>query len=88
MSITLQDLVEVVTQPEYSKSKLLALQEKYNLDTIQAIRLYREGIPLPISSKDMENWLFQFDMFVATDGNIFDLIDAHTFDTSDTPLAA
>lgn len=84
--ISLKDLVEVVKQPDYSKQKLLAFQEKYHLDTVQFIELYGEGIPLPINSRDIENWLFQFKMFLTSKGNILELMEKSNLDPYYTRL--
>lgn len=90
--IKLEDLIEVVMQPDYSKQKLLDLQTRYNLDTVQFIEfvgLYKEGIPLPVDSKDMDNWLFHLKMFLASGGEILELVNDFSFDNyyDDTRIA-
>lgn len=80
----LSDLIKVVQQPEHSKQKLIAYQEKYGISTMEFIMLHKEGIPLPIPDKDVRDWHFQLTMYVITEGDIMDLKNAESFDT---PLA-
>lgn len=84
MNIQFHELFEIVQQPDHSRGKLLALQKKYKIDSLQFFSLYKEGIDLPISEKDRDNWLFQLEMFISTDGDIFDLVD--NMGPIDTPL--
>lgn len=81
---TLDDLIKVVQQPEHSKQKLIAYQEKFGISTMVFVMLNKEGIPLPISDKEIRDWQFQLDMFLATEGNMLELEQSDGFDT---PLA-
>ncbi len=79
--LTLDSMIKVVQQPEHSKQKLIAYQKKYEIDTVKLVGLLKEGIPLPISEQELRDWQFQWDMFLATDGEILELLEEDGFDT-------
>ncbi|WP_054696408.1 hypothetical protein [Syntrophomonas palmitatica] len=76
-----EDFVKIVYEPEHSKNILLELQQKYNLDTMQFISWYREGIPLPVEARDCRNWLYNFEIFIRAEGDIFELLQSSQFDS-------
>ena len=87
VEITLEDMVKVVQQPEHSKQKLIAYQEKYGISTIDFVLWHKEGIPLPINDKDYRDWQFQLEMFLSTEGDIMELIPTSSFDTQHYHIA-
>lgn len=78
--ISLNDLIKIVQQPDFSKTKLLEFQKQYNLDSIQFLFWHREGIPLPIEPRDINNWLFHLEMFIRTEGDILELLQGDSID--------
>lgn len=77
--VRIEDLFEVVSQPEYSLEILLSLQSKYDMLTQDFVRQYCEESPLAVPPKDAAYWLFHWEQFVATEGNENDLT-SHFFD--------
>jgi len=73
-NIRLEDMFEVVIQPEHAKGVLRDLQNKYNMSTFEFLSFYNEGI-IPIPSKDADRWLFQLNLFLAAEGDLGELID-------------
>ncbi len=86
--ITLEDFIKVVQQPEHSKQKLIAYQEKYGISTVEFVLWYKEGITLPITDRDCKDWQFQLEMFLATEGDMLELTQTDRFDTQSLPLIA
>jgi hypothetical protein len=86
--ITLEDLIKVVQQPEHSRQKLIAYQEKYGISTVEFVLWHKEGIPLPITDKDCKDWQFQLEMFLAAEGDMLELTQRGRFDTQSLPLIA
>lgn len=71
----IEDLFEVVIQPEHSKGILINLQTKYKISTKEFLAFYHEGIPVPIPPEDIDNWLFQYELFIAAEGDLGELIE-------------
>ena len=85
MEIAFRDFINIIIEPDHSRAVLLGLQKKYNIDSLEFLKLYREGIPLPISDDDMDNWLYQLKIYAAAEGNISELIGS---DYGANPLSA
>lgn len=77
-NIGLEDMFEVVIQPEHAKGVLRDLQNKYNMSTFDFLSFYKEGI-IPIPQKDGERWIFQLNLFLTADGDLGELIDGRYF---------
>jgi hypothetical protein len=60
---------EVVIEPEYSKSKLLELQSKYDLSTDDVLRRDRLNLTSEIPVKDFNYWIYQYRTYVAAGGD-------------------
>lgn len=75
----LEDLIEVVYEPDFSKSILLELQKKYNLNTVRFYELYKEGMVPGVSLEDAENWIYNFEIFMLSKGNIKELVEDFLF---------
>lgn len=79
----LEDLFKVVIEPDHSRGILLNLQNRYQLNTQEFLRLYYEGIPLPMPTKDIDNWLFEYEMFIACEGDLGELGSAKEEENDD-----
>jgi len=78
-------------EPDYSKSVLLDLQDRYQISTIDFLFLFKQGFALPILEKDIEEWLFEYDVFRAADGELNELLKnfrkmSETTDDCDDPF--
>ena len=79
--ISWDELINVVQQPVHAQQQLIGLQEKYGITTSEFLVFYKEGICLPISDRDIREWLFQREMFLITGGNPLHLEQLDSFDT-------
>jgi hypothetical protein len=80
--ILLEDLFEVVFQPEYSRDMLLSLEAKYDMYTLDFVRLYNEEMPLIVPGRDASYWIYHWEQFIASEGNI-DELTSHFFNADD-----
>ena len=70
----LEDLFETVIEPDHSKQILLEYQKKYGMNSIIMWFKYTSGQSLNISSKELDRWLFEYEMYRAAEGDIRELI--------------
>jgi len=77
MDINLEDVFEIVEEPEHSKNVLLDFQEKYNIDSEELYLFYQQnGInyeELPISEEDFKSWIHHFIIFKENGGDPWEL---------------
>jgi len=76
--VMLEDLFEVVSQPEYSRDTLWSLEAKYDMCTFDFVRLYNEEMPLIVPARDAAYWIFHWEQFLTSEGNI-DELSSHFF---------
>lgn len=70
----LQKCFNIVVQPDYAIDIISAFQSKYGFDTLEFFQLYKDGFELPVPSCDVQTWLYQYKLFLAAGGDIFQLI--------------
>jgi len=77
MDINLEEIFEIVEEPEHSKSVLLDLQDKYNIDSEELYLFYQQnGInyeELPITEEDFKSWIHHFIIFEENGGDPWEL---------------
>lgn len=77
MDINLEEIFEIVEEPEHSKSVLLDFQKKYNYDSELLFLLYQQnGInyeELNITEEDFRSWIHHFIIFRENGGNPWEL---------------
>lgn len=81
----------VIQEPDHSKRALLDLQDRYQISTIDFLFLYKQGFEIPIPEKDVEDWLFEYEVFRAADGELTELLKnfrkmSETTDGCDDPF--
>ena len=69
------DLFTVVDEPEFSKGKLLELQNKYGMCSDEFYDYYSQNIGIDkfLDESDLSDWLFNFEIFIKAGGDIWDL---------------
>jgi hypothetical protein len=77
MNINLEDVFEIVEEPEHSKNILLNFQEKYNIDSEDLYLFYQQnGInheELSVTEEDFKSWIHHFIIFKENGGNPWEL---------------
>jgi hypothetical protein len=77
MDINLEDIFEIVEEPEHSKNVLLNFQEKYNIDSEELYLFYQQnGInyeELPVTEEDFKSWIHHFIIFKENGGDPWEL---------------
>ena len=77
MDISLEDVFEVVEEPEHSKNVLLNFQEKYDIDSEELYLFYQQsGInyeELPITEEDFKSLIHHFIIFKENGGDPWEL---------------
>lgn len=77
MDINLEEIFEVVGEPEHSKTVLLNFQRKYNYDSETLYLFYQQnGINLEelnIKKEDFKSWIHHFIIFKENGGDPWEL---------------
>jgi hypothetical protein len=71
----LEQLFNIVVQPDHARKVLQELQTKHGYDTVEFLRLYQDGFDLNIPARDVNKWLFQVKLFTTTDGDLGELVN-------------
>lgn len=74
-SPAIEDLFEVVIEPDYSRGILKEFQKKYGISTYDFVQFYNHGFTLPIPLSDIREWLHSYKMFLMAEGDPEELID-------------
>lgn len=69
------DLFTVVEEPEHSKKKLLAYQQKYSICSDIFYNFFNQilGLDMGYANEDFNDWIYNYEMFVEAGGDVWEL---------------
>ena len=77
MEININEIFDVVIEPEHSKSVLKDLEDKYGYDSIELYHLHKQGLidykDLEITKREFNSWIHHFIIFKENGGDPWEL---------------
>jgi len=87
MNINIDDLFDVVVEPEHSKKILIDLQKKYNYDSLKLYDAYNQGAidveNLNISQDKLNYWIHHFIIYKENGGDLWELKENKEWDNTE-----
>lgn len=73
----LEDLFDVVVEPEHSKSELIRMQMKYNMTTEDFMKSDYSDLSFTLADNEIEYWSYQYEMYLEAEGDPEELISEY-----------
>jgi len=83
MEFNIEEVFNIVKEPEHSREVLLKFQEKYGYDSVQLYRWYKQGLinlkELDISKREFDSWIHHFLVYKESGGDLWELNTENNF---------